>query len=670
MKTTKMNTINTEVQTAAIKLFHSVVETPITNDYSINLSGLIKYGILPVNNNGVVTALNTDVARLLIDTLGLKATEWTASFHKSWDKVATASIEQLVAEQIINYIGSYGMEALGLTALNLVPVEKILVDLDEKPALEAFTVVRVLTEDELKAEFVDFLQSVKAPHRDSIEYIKTLLPMVKDIDVDSIKSFEIKIIHCDLNNCVPVNGQDFLRFAIYKATSGQITTVVKDTATINILKNFANTKLAEKLFELADLEVLSESFYRLKPLFLAFKENKKIAPKINKIRRYATINHKPMTGFAVKDLMNLLSQNRREDAIKVIERADIRELIKLINFANYELTSKDHIYNIRNGKMFVKVEEESNTTIRIENIKWLLVTCKNQIKTRLNGAFDGITFYIPDGLKYVAPVSEKQMLDVLPYGSKVIIPDDAEALCIGGHWFNDKTLSSDGRIDLDFHLTSVAGSFGWNSGYRSSTNDVLYSGDMTNAPAPNGAVEAFRLSSDLNVPYQLSINIFNTRGTIPYELIFTKDVTSECRFSKNEDSMISAVINPANAIAPKLQLKVHESGEIVGYYYKKAFTVYGGGIGGNRRVPNAELMLKALEASIKRCDAMMDIVEFIKLAGGNVVRNVSDDLTQYVNLSMSNLTITTLFDVVDAKVDKLPVTVVETEEEIEDSTEE
>ena len=660
MNTVNLNSIVTNnTQIAALKLFHSVVDVKSTN--TIDFNKLVKYGILVVDNKGLVETIDSNLANLIINTLGLKTVDWTKSFHKSWDKVATAPLDQLISEQILNYFSTYGLESLGLESLNFVPVEKILVDLDTKPSIDSFTVVRLLSIDELKSAITDYLTSTKAPHRDAIEYIRTLLPLVNGIDIDSIKSFEIKIMYCDLNNVVPVNAQDFLRFMIYKASNGVKTTIVKDNETINLLKNFSHNYMAEDLFAVADLDALSESFYRFKPLFLAFKDNHNLSPIINKIRRLAVKNHKPITGFTVSNLMNLLAQNRKTDAKLVIAKADNRELVKLINFANFELSYSDnHIYNIRNGKMFVKVDNEVyNTNIRIDNIKWLSAQCKAQLISNLGLVFNDYTFYIPNGMKYVAPVSEKQMLDTLPYGSKVYLPKDAKAMCISGHWVNDTRYSKsgmreNGRIDLDFHMNSAYDSIGWNSNYR--TNDILFSGDMTNAPAPNGAVESFRINANIKEPYELSINIYNGSDNIPYELLFTKDITSKCNFRKNSDSMISAVVNPKNAIAPKLNLHVQENGSVIGFYHNNAFTIYGGGLGGNRHVPDRDMMISALNASIARCDTMMDIIELICLAGGNIVHDIPKDI-DYIDLSTGNLTPSTLFDIVDGKTDNLPITV-------------
>ena len=631
------------LQIASLKLLHTVKNT--CSDCTVSFSKLVKYGVVPVSNSGIVEEIDAELADLIISTLGIKSVEWASSFHKSWDKVAIASIEQLVAEQIVHYFSTYGMESIGFNSVNYIPVEKVLINLDHAPSIEAFTVVHVLTDDEFKYEITNYICNISAPHKDSIGYITRLLRYVNDIDVDSIKSFEVKTIYCDIHNVVPSDSQNFLRLAIYKASNGNVTSIVKDKKTIELLKSFSTNLFAESMFEHADLTKLSESFFRFKPLFLAFKNNKNLASKINKIRRLANTNHKPVIGFTVSNLMNLLALGKKDDAVNVIEKASIRELVKLINFARYETVAKDHIYNIRNGKIFVKIEDEDNNVniVRLTNLLWLNDICTNQLKSILNNTYSGKVFYIPNTIEYAVPVSEKQMSDVLPYGTKVKLPKDANAICIGGHWFNSDTC----RIDLDFHLNSVNGSFGWNSNYRSSENDILFSGDMTDAPKPYGAVEAFRISSKVKDTYILSVNIYNTSGEVPFDLLFTKDITNECNFKSKSDDMISAVINPKNAIAPKLNLKVHESEDVIGFYKDKSFILYGGDICGGHRIPNKQLMQNVLNTSIAKCDSMMTIKEFIELAGGTVTHEFSKDVS--VDLSPSKLTSTTLFDVLELR---------------------
>lgn len=631
------------LQIASLKLLHAVKNT--CSDCTVSFSKLVKYGVVPISNSGIVEEIDAELADLIISTLGVESVEWMSSFHKSWDKVATAPIEQLVTEQLTHYFSTYGMESLGFNSINYIPVEKVFIDLNKSPSIEAFTVVHVLTDDEFKHEIINYIYNVSAPHKDSIGYIARLLRYVSDVDVDLIKSFEIKTIYCDIHSVVPTNSQDFLRLVIYKASDGNITSIVKDKKTIDLLKSFSTKLTTESMFEHADLTKLSESFFRFKPLFLAFKNNKNIANKINKIRRLANTNHKPVTGFTVSNLMNLLALGKKEEAVKVIEKANIREIVKLINFARYETVAKDHIYSIRNGKIFIKIEDNENNIniVRLTNLVWLNDICTNQLKSILNNSYSGKVFYIPNTIEYTVPVSEKQMSGIFPYGTKIKLPEDANAICIGGHWFNNDTC----RIDLDFHLNSVNGSFGWNSSFRSSESDILFSGDMTDAPKPYGAVEAFRISSKVKDVYILSVNIYNTTGEVPFDLLFTKDVTNECDFKSKSDDMISAVINPENAIAPKLNLKVHEKEEVIGFYKDNSFVLYGGDICGGHRVPNKQLMQNVLNASIKKCDSMMTIKEFIELAGGTVIHEFSKEIS--VDLSPSKVTSTTLFNILELR---------------------
>lgn len=653
MKTVKM--LTDEQQIAAIKLFHAVVDTP--HEVTTNYKDMFNYGVILVTQQGTLADLEAEAARLVKDTLGLKPVNWAQSFHKSWDKVATASIEQLISEQLLNYFSTYGLESKGLRSLNYVPVEKILTNLDEKPAIEAFTVVHVLSADELRDKFIGYLKTTKAPNRNSVECIKALLPLAEGVRVDDIKSFEIKIMYCDLYNLVPTEAQDFLRFAVFKATNGTTTTLVKDDETIEVLKLFARTSLAVKMFESADLTSLSKSFHRFKPLFLAFKANEQLASVINKIRRLAVRNHQPVSGFTVSNLMNLLAQNRKSDAVEVISKADHRELIKLINFARQEMSLQAHIYNIRNGKVFVKAPAESMSTPMYQsNITWLHEVCLNRLKANLNNTFSSKIFYIPEGIVYAAPVSEKQMLDMLPYGSKILIPSGAKALCISGHWFNKSPIE---RVDLDFHLESAIKSIGWNSNYRTSNNSILFSGDMTDAPKPYGAVESFRISRSIDVPYVLSVNDFTGYGNVPYEILFTKDITDECNFTSDVKELVSAVVNPANAVAPTLKLRMSGSDNTIGYYCDAAFTICGGNLSKTRRVPDKELAVQALQAFMARYESIFTIEDLITLAGGTVVHQIPTE-GEYVDLRLSNLTASALFDVVDGKLDSLHLAVANT----------
>jgi len=79
-------------------------------------------------------------------------------------------------------------------------------------------------------------------------------------------------------------------------------------------------------------------------------------------------------------------------------------------------------------------------------------------------------------------------------------------MIVGIHWTD-----TDKRVDLDLAVIDVEGKHGWDAAYRS--ENVLFSGDMTAAPKPNGATELFYLKNGSRTPKILTVNYFNhTQG--------------------------------------------------------------------------------------------------------------------------------------------------------------
>ena len=65
-------------------------------------------------------------------------------------------------------------------------------------------------------------------------------------------------------------------------------------------------------------------------------------------------------------------------------------------------------------------------------------------------------------------------------------------------------------------------------------------------------------------------------------------------------------------------------------------------------------MTQALQAFVARYESIFTIEDAIALAGGTVVHQIPVE-GEYVDLRLSNLTASTLFDVVDGKLDSLPL---------------
>jgi len=131
---------------------------------------------------------------------------------------------------------------------------------------------------------------------------------------------------------------------------------------------------------------------------------------------------------------------------------------------------------------------------------------------------EGKTFYIPSNVHYALPATEKQFIGNLPSNSYVSVPDD---LIVGVHWMNTHR-----SIDLDFSLADITGKYGWNRYYRSSERDILFSGDITDAPEPRGASELFYMKKAQENPKIMFLNFYNqgmSTEEVPFKLFVAHD---------------------------------------------------------------------------------------------------------------------------------------------------
>ena len=86
----------------------------------VNEKGL-KYGLL------IPSTANEAVVEEAIKLYGKDGEKWNQTFHKDFEIVRNAPIEDLIAQQLIHYITTYGFESLGMydTDLVYIPKEKL-----------------------------------------------------------------------------------------------------------------------------------------------------------------------------------------------------------------------------------------------------------------------------------------------------------------------------------------------------------------------------------------------------------------------------------------------------------------------------------------------------------------------------------------------------------------
>ncbi|MEM9824555.1 MAG: hypothetical protein AAF985_25940, partial [Bacteroidota bacterium] len=157
-------------------------------------------------------------------------------------------------------------------------------------------------------------------------------------------------------------------------------------------------------------------------------------------------------------------------------------------------------YRIRNGKSFVKATNYSG--IVWPNYEFLYNYCREKFD------LTGKTFFLPKDVEYALPISEKMFVGNIPTGSQFF----GHALAVGIYWENQW-----GASDLDLSGLNIGGKVGWNASYQQGDGQLMYSGDITNAP--QGAVEYLYANQGLNEPTLVKNNVYHGKNNCEYKII-------------------------------------------------------------------------------------------------------------------------------------------------------
>lgn len=524
-----------------LRLFNAVwVETK--EEYQVPaklIKRMVSNGYVLDNRiNPTVSLLNT------IDKIvGIGGEKLNQSFHKSWKKVANSSDVQLLVEQIAHYITTYGFEALGIynESLVYIPYE----ELDIPTIKDSVPLISIRA-----FETFDVLESLPSLTHSGIALSQTTLEdimvVVKELDlnlhVESVKNRELKMLLYDHYNMAPTEPVDFLRYVILKLTGE--TLIIKNDYLIEKIKSVNGHDL-DNLLELAPAN-LASIFFRFKPLFLAMKSVSFNPTFFNRLRKHADRIHEPL---AVDYLSTVTAQIESgvlnfKDFRKMLKHYPVWRKIRLLTGINNRLSgSSSIVYKIRNGRGWVEnFTPSSNASDLFLAAEAVVESVAESVNVR------GKTFYIPSHIHYALPQSEKQFVGNVPANSYVKTDKD---LVVGIHWYN----VNGHRIDIDLSLVGLSEKFGWDASYRSSDRNILFSGDVTNAP--NGATELFYINQSISDAMLINANYFNYMEEVPVDcqLVVASQKVSE--FKKNY------VINPNNMLA-SLPLTITQKQTVIG----------------------------------------------------------------------------------------------------------
>jgi hypothetical protein len=454
------------------------------------------------------------------------------TFQSSWKKIQDSKMEDLVLEQITHYMTTYGKNMF----INMnhdtndnyiyIPYKDLNV-----PQLDIegfkFTMISGYDEEELKEKIFKIISSGIALKDDTMNDLIEIMTFLDfgEKELELIKNKEMKSRMYLYLNLVPENNIEFLRLLIYKCTGK--TLIIKDKETIEKIKSSSLpalelTRLFKQYNNKVGYEKLAEIFYRFKPLWLAFRQNDELKRIINSIRRWAIKFHKPMKEDYLNALTSeLLKANSDIDIAKLLDELSKVNIFRKIRLA-YALKYRSNInidsilYKVRNGKSYAKEFIYKNN----EQANLLYKPILHTIISDIEKIVKGKKIFIPKYMTYTLPATEKQFTGNIPSGSYVEIDKD---MIFGVYWENIAKIDS---IDLDLSMTSINDKYGWDRQYRSSDNNILFSGDMTDAR--DGATELFYIKNQSNENNLVMLNFYNIDYygkdiNVPYKIIVAQE---------------------------------------------------------------------------------------------------------------------------------------------------
>jgi hypothetical protein len=483
---------------ASLKLFGVVLENRAPQP-------IRKTDFIFIREFGIVIAPNASAKavdiRVWADKSELTGNQLNASFHKSWQKVLTASGFELAMEQLLHYLSTYGLESLGLSHPDLIYIpNEVLNTLEPLP----LRVIRGVSRDELISRTFKLLSSGAALKQETISLAFDLLDELDYVFTGSedIHNREAKVYAIERTGILPTNPMDLFRWFVYKATGE--TLLIKNDALIEKIKNSGYT-----LPDLSDFQqtTLAAHFNRLKPLWLAFKHSDANNPAIvNSISKLSKKVHKPL---AVNLLNNVSKVNTAAEFSATFPSATIFQLVRAFNHLMVRLSSDNdaQLYLVRNGKGFAKEKPTKRSVIFYETLATLLL---QEIRAR----FTYEKIYVPQNVDYAIPTSEKQFVGMIPINTEIRIPKGESFGLVGIYWEDGQE-----RTDLDLRADSTSDSVGWNSMYRNTNEDfegIAHSGDVT--AAPQGASE-WLYHNKITDTYSVKINSYSADENHPFKLI-------------------------------------------------------------------------------------------------------------------------------------------------------
>lgn len=415
----------------------------------------------------------------VVEFLQGRVDNYNTTFYKSWADVDSLQEAEMRVLQLLHYLSTYGTDYMGrVFTMNDFPEEMRFAD---------FKVLMPCTERELFNRIMVMLGSGLAMNGETLDLIVRQAVAYSDkngwaIDASDIANREARAKYYIERGVMPPEPFEIMRILMYAARGN--TVIINSRRTFaGIAQNIGEVRRVFDAFEDTHLRSLATVFYRYRRIFLFIRRCSLKAEagcscveKINRIRRLARKLHKPLEKGVLQNILDpAFSDAEINDAL---QRTDSPfALVRILNYLNsMESDAPVRVIVIRNGRVWIqrRTEKQRVSTERIEEVRGLVSGRLTELfgvkARRADGSPKTVRF--PERLELAAPVSEKMFVGSLPYGSRYTL---GEGSYVGVYWRNEW-----GTRDFDLWIVGADGErIGWSDMHK--TQDILFSGDMTNA---------------------------------------------------------------------------------------------------------------------------------------------------------------------------------------------
>lgn len=623
-----------------------------TEEKFVDQKQIVRYflqnGFMPDSNLLSFFEENSSLYKFVLGMIKKNSTSflsWTKTFQSSWKRIQEASVEELVLQQILHYITTYGTDFT--SNFVYIPNDKTVSFKIEDYLKAPIFVLSTISKEEVEKELITLVSSGIALSNETILDIKQASEKIGMSVLELLENSKNKEMNCRIYNelkIIPKDPVEFLRLIVFNATGN--TLLIKSKKVIQQLDAYPVERADELLSRYEEnygLIPLAKIFYRFKPIFLALKSGY-TATQINRIRTLAKKHHKPME----KDLMNSIVESLKngklfyenEELMQEVDSASVFRKARILK-ALYLNSFENRVYKIRNGKLWIQASETTEKQVLPFDQTRAIAEMMKSIAKNIEDKVKGKKVFIPEGVLYPIPSSEKTFKGGLPEGTRF---DLNGCPLVGVHWYNleTKDLSDyDKSVDLDLSTIDLTGKkIGWDRFYRVD-NTISFSGDLTDAPKPKGATEFIKINKDSEYLGLLLLNNYrriSVENGIPFSVLVgqSKEYV-ENRIFKPEYK----VFDYSMAIGTKM--------ETLGLLYvskeeeRNCFYIYNGSTISNRTAilgKNTQTQIIDLKNQISMLDKI-SLNKVFELAGAEFVETAEE---AEINLSPNALNKTTIIE--------------------------